>query len=310
MKDLLREGTAFYVLGKPKKLFEYLKRGNSRIRRDISYLQHVFRKNFDIVFITGMSGSGTSLLHNLLHQRYENAASVKTNHKMSDKSPFKMRRVDSYQTLMDFRKHFPIPDTLNDRKLCALYLNVYRKEMARQAFSYRKTSNVVLDKASILHQVRAKRLKTAFPQAKFLLIFRDPIMSIEGLRRKWQIYRHADLTELCDFWETLHREFVEDTSAFASDVMGIAYESLTQAVDTSLAEVAHFCGLKLREQLKPIKNHPNIPGKGLRNVINGTIQVVHEPTPCVFSLQNEELDFVNARLTPVYNELLNIYEKR
>ncbi len=135
-------------------------------------------------------------------------------------------------------------------------------------------------------------------------------MSVEGLRRKYQLYRHADLAELCDFWETLHREFVADTSAFASDVMGIAYESLIQAVDTRLAEVAHFCGLKLREQLKPIKDRPNNLGKGLRNVINGKIQVVHEPTPRVFSLHNEELDFVNARLTPVYNELLNIYEKR
>lgn len=293
-----------------QKLFEYLRRGTSRIRRDISYLQHIFDTKFDMVFITGVSGSGTSLLHKLLDQRYENAASITIKKRTFDQTPLKINTVDSYQSLLDYRNHISIPDTFTDRKIRSSYLTLYRNTLYRKTCSNKRNSNIILDQAPILYQVRAKRLKAVFPQAKFLLIFRNPIMSVEGLRRKWKLYRNADLAELCDFWETLHRKFIADTASFASDVMGISYERLIQAVDPSLAEVAHFCGLKLREQPKPIKARPNIPGKGLRNVINGTIQVVPEPTPRVFSLRNEELEFVNERLTPVYNELLNKYDKK
>ncbi len=81
---------------------------------------------------------------------------------------------------------------------------------------------------------------------------------------------------MCDFWELLHRDFLKNTSDFPSDVIGISYERLIEDLDYSLNVIANFAGFNRRVNIKRIKDIPNEPGKGLRNVVDGTIQIVKD----------------------------------
>lgn len=205
-------------------LTQYIRKFTHHILYGFDHLKRYYDNNFNIIFITGVSGSGTTLLYRLIYQRYEVAASISSTFSFPYDSPLRMKEVDAYQSLRDYYEAVIIVNSLSNIVLQSLQLNAYRNRVYRKKKHPPKKSTTILDKAPILHQARAKKLKSVFPKSKFILIFRNPIMSIEGMIRKWNLYRNTDLSELCDFWELLHRDFLTNTSDFASGAMGVSYE--------------------------------------------------------------------------------------
>lgn len=286
-------------------LYWVIRRGTHAKKRVISWLRSS-DENFFPIFITGAAGSGTTLLSGLLDQLYENAACMhESNVNIPKRFSIKIRAVNFYPSLSDYWKAIYIPDSITDESLKNQILKFYRGEA-----SIRKKTNIIIDKSATLHLVRAKRFKAVFPSSKFLMIFRDPVSNIEGLRRKWQIFREASLEELCYFWESLHKTFIEETEEFASDVRFISYEQLLEKTDRVIKEVARFCNLRPREQIKRYDNKLNTPGKGYRNVIKGKIRISNDPIhPSIFALSNKDADYVKERLSPMYGKLLELSQR-
>ena len=195
-----------------------------------------------------------------------------------------------------------LSESISDKSLLNQLIRLYRGNLP-----LRKRTNVVIDKGANSHLVRAKRFRAVFPQSKFILIFRDPLYNIEGLRRKWRLFQEADIEELCDFYESIHKAFIEDIKSFSHDVKIISLEQLIQDTDHILQEVASFCNLQVRKQPKTYDDKPDNPGKGYRNVINGKLSVSkdHLQTDNFF-LTEEESNYVRNRLNPIYKKLLEL----
>jgi hypothetical protein len=51
-------------------------------------------------------------------------------------------------------------------------------------------------------------------------------------------------------------------------------------------------------------DRPNIPGKGLRNVVNGVVKIVPQTdSQSTFYLLPQEADYVQQRLASIYDQL-------
>jgi hypothetical protein len=267
----------------------------------VQRIRKFFDYDFYPLFICGVAGSGTTLLGSLLDQWYENSAYI--NESALSIAPagsvLKMNKIAFYSTLSNYYRAIFIPDNISDKQVRRSLIELYRRVV-----TYPKKSNIIIDKAPTLHLVRAKRLRNAISPSKFLLVVRDPISSVEGLRRKWPLFAQADLIEVCDFWESIHRIFLEETSAFASDVISLSYDDLTRQTEAVLDRIAKSCGLQCRETPKMYTNRPNVPGKGLRNVVNGVVKIVPQTdAQSTFCLSPQETDYIQRRLGPVYDQL-------
>ena len=270
-------------------------------------LRRSFDSDFYPVFICGVAGSGTTLLGALLDQRYVRAGLLRGSAlRAPDDSPLKINSVASYGTLGRYYEAMFIPSDVPNKEIRASVMRFYRK-FAR----YPKPSRIVIDKEANVHLVRASRLRNALPQSRFLLIFRDPVSNVEGLRRKWPVFGEAELAAVCDFWESVHRIFLEGFGGFASDVMAISFDELTRNTDDVLKRIAEFCSLQVRKTLHKYSNEHNVTGKGLRNIVNGEIRIVHNPQAgSAFSLLPEQCTYVRNRLLPMYTELEQLSKEK
>ena len=213
-----------------------------------------------------------------------------------------MENTSSYGTLDNYYKNMFLDASVSSQIVYKDILNLYQKKS-----QYLRQSNLVIDKASMTHLVRSSFLKKAFPQAKFILVFREPIATIEGLRRKWpSIYRSVSVEKVCDFWSEIHHCFLKDTLKFQEEIIFIPYEYLVKETNQCLSKVAHILSLKERKIPKKIPNKENNQGKGLRNVKSGLIKIDKKTlqNPCQ-SLDNEE-ELISKKLSGLYDLL---YEK-
>lgn len=270
------------------------------VRKLAGFLKH-WDHDFDPLFVCGVAGSGTTLLSGLLDQRYRNAGCLHESAlMMSVKSALRVKRVGSYGNLSAYYSGIFIPNSISNGEIRDSILELYRR-----VTRYPKESRIVIDKAPNVHLVRTPRLKAAFPSSKVLLIFRNPVTNIEGLRRKWpDVFGQADLNEVCDFWQSVHEIFLQDTKDFRLDVMGVSYERLTRYTKEVLDRLARFCKLQPRKRALEYPSKPDLPGKGLRNVVNGQIEIVRESIPPdMWCLSEAECIHINERLMGLHDKL-------
>jgi len=262
--------------------------------------------DFEITFVSGVPGSGTSLLHELLYQRYHNIVKIVTKD-----SPFIVKKVDSYNSIDDYIKDAQLQKNTTANNIRIKNLKVYKKNIYNNSKHLMSNYKIhIFDKAPVLHLIRANKLKLALPKSKFLIIFRNPINVIEGMKRKWKLFNKTDLFNLCSFWKALYEDFIKDTRKFPNDVIWMQYEELAKHPDKELDKIAKLLNLNKRKQLVNVEKRPNSPGKGLRNSENGIIKVFLEEIPKSFTLNQTEIEYIDSRLTPFYEELIRIYSTR
>lgn len=268
-----------------------------------SFLVYSQNYQFEPIFICGVSGSGTTLISSLLDQNYDNVCCLHESAlQIQNNSPLKMKNVGYYHTLENYYNNMFLK---SQTTIKAVYESTYKLYYSH--FNKMSQSNIVFDKAPNVHCVRTKYLKSAFPQSKFILVFRNPVDSIEGLRRKWSVFRCAKLEELCDFWESLHKIFLEETQDFQSEVTILCYQDIINNTDKVMNSIAKIYDLTKRNILKSYPEQNNIPKKGLRNVIDGKIVIDKSSISKLdFALTQEECDFIYQRLFPMYKELKKI----
>jgi hypothetical protein len=250
------------------------------------------------VFVCGAMGSGTSLLCWLLAQRNECAAVLPESALQIRRSSFlaapRLRDVTSVRGYE--RALLPDPRWRAEEGRAEL-LRLYRT-LARGV------SETVIDKSPNTHQLRAGFLAACFPEAPFVLIFRDPVANIEGFRRKWKIFGEDELDESIRFYRTLHETFFEQLAAAGERVFVVEYEKLVEATDLCLQRIVAFCGLAPARSEATIEDRENRPGLGVRNVRDGKIGLLRDASrEAVARLSQAEVEHIRAELGPLHERL-------
>lgn len=227
---------------------------------------------FSPIFICGVAGGGNTLLAALLYERYLCAGFADESALYAPHaSPFRMRSSTSFTSVRAFRDAMYVDPCIPAKTLKKYLVVQYQRESTAL-----KASEFIVDKAPNTHMLRVPALRKAFPEGHFIMVYRDPVSHIEGLRRKWQLFRKADLHDVLAFWQSLHETFLEDTRQCQSLVRGVAYEELVAHPDEVLQELALWLKLPLRVRKQTQRIRPNRPGFALRNVVDGHVAIVDD----------------------------------
>ena len=69
-----------------------------------------------------------------------------------------------------------------------------------------------------------------FPDARFLLVVRDPVANVEGFRRKWPTFGRAPLSDSIGFYRRTHERFLELASSRRHGSQQVRREALGRAL--------------------------------------------------------------------------------
>lgn len=228
---------------------------------------------FRPMFICGMAGSGTTLLSALIEQDYMLEMTLRE----SDRHPkahslLWLDKTAAYKDLESYQAAINSNSALQIRRTRKAKLILYRR-----LASYPREKGIILDKAPNSHLVRIGCLMGAFPSSLAILIYRDPVEVIEGLQRKWPLpFGASSIEDLADFWISLHQQFLQTSQKYQSRQMVFSYGDLVENSSSIVSMIAKKIDLKEREQPNNLKDKQNVPGKGLRNVVEGRVKIVKD----------------------------------
>jgi hypothetical protein len=258
-------------------------------------------RNFTPVFICGASGSGTSLLGAMLDQQYEVAGYARESvRNVPPSSLLFVRATYEYSSLNDYLAALRFPSNL---RIDALREECYK--LFRRNVRHPKRNSFLLDKAPNAHLLRSAPLAQAFPSARFILIVRNPITTIEGFRRKWALFQTASIRDLSEFWVSMHASFLNDSSPFASQVFTIDFSELVAEAGGRFEELAAWVGLQKRSAKLRYQDEANKPGRGLRNVVGGEVRLDQKAeADSLARISPEEQQQIKELTWPTYEKIV------
>jgi hypothetical protein len=227
------------------------------------------RRSFRPLFVAGASGSGTSYLAVSLGQRFACAGvAYEADIEIDEGSFLHVPALDSFASVAEYQRHMtPAADWSVDQARADLQ-GLFRSLCDGPG-------DRVVSKAPDSNQLRAAFLDRCFPDAQWVLVFRDPVANVEGFRRKWKVFGEDRLEEAIRFWREIHERFLEAASGWGDRVIAIEYEALVESPDASFAEIGSRLGLDPAPRRRRLASRPDAEGMlGLRNVKGGEIQVV------------------------------------
>ena len=255
-------------------------------------------REFRPVFVAGAMGSGTTLLALSLAQRYECACVITEHaHQVARDSFLHDPGVEAYPTVRAYEDAIrPRPDWSVVRGRDDL-LQLYRSYASG-------SSDVAIDKGPNVHLVRAGFLARCVPDAFFVAVFRDPVATVEGFRRKWPTLAHESLEECVRFYAAVHESFLEQVSEFPERVAWVQYESLVSRYDEILRVVAQRAGLRVARKRRRLPTRGNVEGRGIRNVSRSRIGVLADAnTRAHENLPHEVIATIESTLGPLHERM-------
>jgi hypothetical protein len=250
------------------------------------------------IFVAGAMGSGTSLLALALGQRFDFAGVVyESAHEVSHRSILNNAPPDHFASIQAYEDAILPRASWSVEEGRAALLDLYRS-VARGA------SDLVVDKGPNTNLVRAEFLARCFPEGRFLLVFRDPLVNVEGFRRKWTTFGRDSLAENLRFYREIHQRFLDASSRFADRLLTVEYETLVEHHDTLLDAVGRAWDLPSASRRRRLASRANVPGMGARNVRGGRIEVVRDANAGSYQRVEPGLaDEVRAALAPLHERL-------
>lgn len=254
------------------------------------------------LFVCGVAGCGNTVLSALFHQKYKVAGfSDESALRAPRSSPYRLPHSNTFKSLKDFRAALELGNVTSDAVLRAALAQQFRR-----ATELPKRGNVIVDKAPNAHMVRAPRLLAAYPNAAFVLVYREPISHVEGMRRKWTIFERACIADVCWFWRDLHEKFLADSQAFRHRVRLVSYERFVENPDETVGMIANWLAISRRSREKAHDDKENKPGFALRNVVEGNVRIVTDANEqAARRIDPRARDIINETLVPVYERMLS-----
>jgi len=250
------------------------------------------------IFVAGAIGSGTSLLAASLGQRFAVAGvALESARQIDPRSCLWIDRLASYASIADYegclapRPGWSVGAARDD------LLDLYRSKADEPLDAF-------VDKGPNTNLVRAAFLHEAFPDGRFVLIFRDPVANVEGFRRKWVTFRKDTLDESIRFYAGIHERFLEQAEHFPEQCLAVEYEALVDDYDETLGRLAARLGLEAAAAPRPVSARAVGHGRGLRGVEAGRIRVVRDANQRAYATLDEaDVARIRERLGPLHARL-------
>jgi hypothetical protein len=259
------------------------------------------QREFTPVFVTGAMGSGTTLLALSLAQRHEFACVVtESAHEVDAASPLFVPRIDAFPSVAAYRSALEASGGASSERARRDLLALYRRRASRPG-------RFALDKGPNANLVRAALLARAFPDARFVLVFRDPVANVEGFRRKWPTFGRDALDASIAFYAALHEAFLAAAPALGPRAIAVAYEALVEGYDAQLARIGGFLGLPPASRPRALPERGNHRGQGIRNVTGGRIHVVTDANQAAYAcVAPGDAERIRTRLGPLHARLCEL----
>ena len=162
----------------------------------------------------------------------------------------------------------------------------------------------MIDKGPNANLVRAQFLAECFPSAPFVLIFRDPVVNIEGFRRKWPTFGEDSLEANIRFYSEIHESFLALAPTLGDRLIAVDYDRLVERYDDTLNGIGERLGLRTAVRQRWLPTRENTPGKGLRNVSASRIEVVKNSSEAAYERLEPGIgDTIRAALAPLHERL-------
>lgn len=265
-------------------------------------LAHLGRTDYVPVFICGIQNSGTTLLLDLLDQSFITAGrSNETAFYISKRSSLKILPSWKYASLADFRAALKIPESYPDSAISRDLLNRYRKVTRIPC-----RSNRILDNSPGANLARIHRYRGLFEDFRVVVLFRDPVATIEGLMRKWELYRKAPVEELAHYWNDSYKNVLETLEHSSPSMVVVDHRDLlTRTVDV-VDHIASHCGLERRTEPLHLGDRPQagVKTKGLTGIKDGKIEIDQARLNAAPSLlTGDDIEIVSQLTETIYKRL-------
>lgn len=225
-------------------------------------------RTFRPIFVCGAMGGGTSLLAVQLGQAFECAGVVYES--ANDVSPESFLHVpgpEAFPDVATYRAAIEPQSAWSHAAARADLLGLYRSSVSR-------SGTAVVDKGPNTNLVRARFFAECFPDAAFVLIFRDAAANIEGFRRKWKSFAEAPLDASIEFYASIHETFLSASAAFLDRTFAVDYDAWVEDNEAQLRALGARLGLAPASRRHRLRARGNVEGRGIRNVKGREVGVV------------------------------------
>ena len=269
--------------------FEYQKNKYLRILRK---LIKKYDKPTPLLIITGISGSGTSLVGGYIYQNYEvKGICPEVPNIVSSKNLIYFPKVDTYKNLSEYLK------SVENYQKKANFFDVLQ-ETSKEFSEFNSSGKYLLYKNAVLPMYSSIQFINNLPNSNIVVVFRNPLSSIEGLIRKWSLFKRSNLKDLCSFWVNSYENVLKDSKKNLMNYFFVEYENFL----TDHCEISEIIANKIiiskRKKKKLIADSTQKRGKGIRGVFNGLINFDQSKT-CYSNLFNSSDKSKIERITKV-----------
>lgn len=242
--------------------------GYGRLKRHIRRYRYLAKNDFSPIFVCGVGGSGNTLISALIDQQFETSGFADESALYAPSSNlFSSPSTTTFKNIFDYYNALRITEPYDSGRLHKDLCEIYRQYVEEPR------NQVLIDKAPNSSMVRVEALSKAFPEAFFILVWRDPLVHIEGLVRKWPLFGNSDIHEVIEFWKLIHEEFVSSIKSSQVKAGAICFEDFLEDPEIFMKDIGTFCSLTPRKKIKTRKKIENKKGFALRNVTGGKIKI-------------------------------------
>ena len=259
---------------------------NSSFKNFLKRFKYV-NSNPNLCLVVGITGGGTTLVSSLLDQNFFADSVVHESQlRFSDDSHFKGKFPRLYNNFEDYRlemiKGYKNSNIIRFKKEL---LKIYRNNSG-----YKLRVNTIIDKSPSYHCYRIEYYLKAFKNINIIVIFRDPQENIEGMLRKWPLFKDAGLELISKFWRDSFENLLSYENEFNSHrTVFIDLNDLKHSSDEFINKIEKIMNLKRRLKIKIYKNKSNKKGKALRNVKDGIILIDNKKSLTNFTKYESKL---------------------
>ena len=133
-------------------------------------------------------------------------------------------------------------------------------------------------KNAVLPMYSSVQFINNLPNSNMIVVFRNPLSSIEGLIRKWSLFKRSNLKDLCNFWANSYENVLKDSKKNKINYFFVEYENFLTDHCKISEIIANKIIIKKREKKKKISDSTQKRGKGIRGVFNGLINLDQSKT--------------------------------
>ena len=238
-----------------------------RLRAPVRRFRNAGR-TFRPIFATGAAGGGTSVLAVTLAQGWDCAGLVyECDSQIGAGSFLHVPPIGTFAGIADYMRGMAPRadwDVARGRDELQAMLRAYATE----------AGDAVVAKGPDIHLVRVGFLHACFPDALSVAVVRDPAANIEGLRRKWPLFRSEPLDACIAFYRDMHERYLDDSETFRERALVVRYRDLVAQPQRTLAAVAARAGIAPTTRRLRVPDAPNVEGQGIRNVKDSRVEMV------------------------------------